>query len=281
MSILVAIILAVVQGFAEFLPISSSGHLAIFSSFFGLGSNSVLFAVLLHLATMLSVCVVYRKTILKLIKNPFSPLAKKIIVASFFSFVLAFLLKGVVGDIFENIALLPIFFLITAIILLVSEIISKKNVNNNKPLGYIRACQNDTHDISNAMFPTSISYKQSIIVGVVQGLAVIPGISRSGSTTAAASLQGVARDEAVDFSFLLSIPIILASALWEVINMEKGQLGSIGAAPLVIGFVVSFIVGIFAVILLKKMVKKARMWVFSAYLIFLSSVLLVLQIVVQ
>ena len=249
MSFFVALIFGAVQGITEFLPISSSGHLAILSHLFGIKEQAILTAVLLHVATLLSVCVVMRSEIFYLLKNPFSQKARKLYLASLVTFAIVLVLKSTIEKSFENLAWLPWCFLVTALILLLSDMLARKNT---KP----------------------INYKRAVIIGAVQGVAALPGISRSGSTISAALLSGVDREEATDFSFLLSLPIIAASALYEGLKLIKIPPQNFAVMPNIFAFLVAFAVGIASVRLMRRMVKKARMWWFALYLTLLAFALL-------
>ena len=251
MSIFSALVFGAVQGLAEFLPISSSGHLALLSHLFGLQGQAIFTAVLLHVATLLSVCVVMRKQIWNLIKNPFSHKACKLYVASAITFVIVFLIKGTIEKSFENLAFLPWCFLATAALLMVSERHTSR-LNENKP----------------------IDYKRAAIIGAVQGVAALPGISRSGSTICAAMFCGADKKEATDFSFLLSLPIIAASALYEGLKLVKEPVQNFAVMPNLLAFFTAFLTGIVAVKLMQAMMKKARMWWFSLYLAALAFALL-------
>ena len=243
MSIIAALIFGIVQGLTEFLPVSSSGHLALLGHFFGLGEQAILTAVLLHVATFFSVCIVMRKQVFYLLQHPFGEKARKIYLASAITFGIVFLLKGTVEKSFENIKFLPWCFLVTAVLLLTAEFYSK-NLFKNKPL----------------------DYKRAAIIGAVQGIAALPGISRRGSTISAAMLCKVGREEATDFSFILSLPIIAASALWEFLKLKGETAQNFAVLPNIIAVVLAFTVGIFAIKLMQKLMKKAKMWWFSVYL---------------
>lgn len=251
MTIYQGIIFGFVQGITEFLPISSSGHLAMLGYFFKI-ENAISTAILLHIATLFSVVFCYRKELVKILKNPFGQTSKKLVLATFVSGLIAVVLNKFAKSFFESIKILPYMFLTTAIVLICADLFAKKR-HKTKKLGV----------------------KNSLVVGIAQGLAVLPGISRSGSTISALLFCDVEREEAADFSFLLSVPIIIASAIFEFFDLKKAPIQNFAILPNLVGFVVAFFVGIFAIKVMKKFVKKARLWWFSIYLILLAITLFV------
>ncbi len=250
MEIWQAIVLGVVQGFAEFLPISSSGHLLLLQKWFGIQENAFFYSIMLHIGTLIPVFIVLFKDIIGLFKKPFK---------RFGYLVLATIPAGVVGLItslafdldaffFENLWLLGITFLLTAGELLYSEYRCKK-VEMLNP----------------------INVKTSLIMGAGQAIGVFPGLSRSGTTMSAGCLANVKREENASFTFLMSIPIILAAALFETIDVVKaGSIGSIDVLPLIIGMITSMICGYLAVSFMLKIIKKANYKWFSLYLVLIS-----------
>ncbi len=248
MTVFLAIILGLVQGFTEFLPVSSSGHLVLLERVFNISNSSILFDIVLHLGTLLAVFIIFRKDILYLIKNPFCDTALKLYTATIPTIVIAVLFN----DFFENSFTgngLFFSFLVTAIFLIIAEIVSHKSYQY-KPM----------------------NFKKAFIVGVFQGIAITPGISRSGTTIAACMVQGVKREESARFSFLLSIPIILASAFYECLKLPT-QTITIPFGLFILGFVFSAIAGIISIKLMLKIIKKANYFYFSIYLIALSVLL--------
>lgn len=265
MAIWIIIILGIVQGACEFLPVSSSGHLVLFYNIFNVTENTILLSVILHVATLLSVVVCYWKDIITLIKTPFCNTNKMLVLATIPTVIIVLLLKSVVEKSFGG-DFIIIGFLITAIILFVSQMLenkSNKQLKNNYFLSQTATCNNITS--------LNINYKQALLIGCAQGLAVFPGISRSGSTIAMGLLSGVKKTEVADFSFLLSIPIIVASLLFEVIDVCVNKI-SVGfsALTLGVGFLFSFISGLVCIKLMLKFVKKSKLYWFSFYLVLLS-----------
>lgn len=247
MNYLYAIIFGVLQGLTEFLPVSSSGHLYLFNRIIGANNDFVFFAVLLHLATLLAVVIVFRKKILYLIKNPFSSYAVKLYVATIPTILIVLLLMPLM-DRFGGYTII-ICFLITAVLLFITDILSRRKVVEKQ-----------------------MTYKHAIIMGIAQGLAVFPGISRSGATISTGLLLGQSKKETAEFSFLMSIPIIIASMVYELFSAYingKTLIVTGEILPTIIAFICAFIVGIFSIKIMMKIVEKSKYFWFSIYLVFL------------
>ena len=248
MSIVVALILGLVQGLTEFLPVSSSGHLFLISSLFGL-SQSLFLSVILHVATLLAVVFVLSREIWEIITHPFSKKATNLYLATIPTVVIVLLFKIKLDSVFESGTYLPFFFMLTAALLFATYILSK---NSKEP-----------------DFAREIKPQNAFFMGIAQGLACIPGISRSGSTICTGLLFGESRKESAKFSFLMSIPIILASLVYELLFSNE-TIVSIGALPVVVAFLSAFLVGIFSIKFMLKIVEKAKYYYFSIYLFVLS-----------
>lgn len=276
MTYLQAVILGLVQGLAEFLPISSSGHLAILENFFGIKEDSMLFfAVMLHFGTLLSVFVVFWKDIVELFKEliltikdlighkglrlderPIRKLGVMIIVSCIPTAIIGFAF----GDIFEGIyskpVLIGVMFIITGLLLLAAETWGGGNRNIN-----------------------NLNYRNSIFIGIVQGLAIIPGISRSGSTLFASLLCKLDREFAVKFVFLISIPTILGSFILELPDgLKEGITGQMWG-PVIVGMLVAFLSGLFAVKVMLKVVANKKLKYFSIYLFVLAAAVIIYSII--
>ena len=249
MEIIKSILLGIVQGLTEFLPISSSGHLEIFKVILGFETglnNNILFTLILHLATSFSVIVVYWNDINKIFKSIFS--IKKDENTYFFSLILisifpagivGFLLEENISNLFDgNIILVGSMLLFTSIILFVSDF---KIKTTNK-----------------------LDYVKSFFVGVSQALAIIPGISRSGLTICSSVLMGVNRELAAKFSFLMVLPLIFGSFL-KILIFDEIIFNQEIISSYVFGFLSAFISGIFACKWMIVIVKKSKMKYFSLY----------------
>ena len=243
MDIIALIILGIVQGATEFLPVSSSGHLVMLGKFFNV-PDSLFVSIILHLATLLSIVVVLRKEVFSLIKRPFCDTSLKLMVATIPTCIIALILMPLISDAFSG-AYLWVCFLITAIVLFLSDHFSKFNVE-----------------------PRKLTYKQAFIMGIAQGLAVFPGVSRSGSTISAGNLSGASREKTAKFSFLMSIPVILLSLVLEVYKIvSQGEVISVNILGLVLAFICAFIVGVVSIKGMIKLTQKAGLSPFAFYLI--------------
>ena len=273
MTLLQGILLGILQGIAEFLPISSSGHLAIAQSLFGLDDVPLLFDVFLHLATLAAVCLYFRKKIWTLLKcfgrwitrRPLQEnadfdksdllcgsdqLGRRTIIA----IILSTIVTGLIGILTSKlIPELPVKviccgFLITSVLLIVSAILEKRK------------------SVNPSLANNGISKKQSLFIGFMQGVGTLPGISRSGSTIAGALLCGVDRKAAGEYSFIISIPAILGAFILEL--KDLGDVSeSVGLLPLIFGCIASFIVGYLSLALLMTTIRKGKLQWFACYLI--------------
>jgi len=250
MNIPQAIFLGVIQGVTEFMPISSSGHLVFFQSLFRLKEPQLFFDVMLHLGTLLSVIVFFRADIQEILQGIGRVLKKKEGThqgAKFFLWIiLATVPTGLMGIIFHDWfkslfsrpKVVGIMLLITGLGLFLTRWVKKEGRDIEK-----------------------MGWKDSILIGVVQGIAIIPGISRSGATISAGLFCGLDRELSGKFSFLLSIPAILGATLLEAKKMDMGQDLWI---PLM-GSVVAFGVGILSLTFLMKIIKMGKIPNFSYY----------------
>lgn len=257
-----AIVLGLVQGLSEFLPISSSGHLAVLQSLFEINEDKVIFfAVLLHIGTLVSIFVVYHKDIYALIQElfllfkdiftgkglrikerPIRKLGIMIIVSSIPTAIMGLLFSDYIDKIFGSLTVIAICWIITGFILLFSE----KLKNNKKEI-------------------EGMKYRNAIFIGICQGLAIMPGISRSGSTIVGSLVTGLKREFAVEFAFLISIPAILGSAILEFPKAIKAGIEPSTIGPMIVGFLVAAISGYFAITTMIKIVSKHKMRYFSYY----------------
>lgn len=277
MSVIQGILLGILQGIAEFLPISSSGHLAVAQNIFGLDDLPLLFDVFLHLATLAAVCLYFWRKIWELLKCfgrwiSRSPKVKenskdydvvlaqkdlanrKLIIAIILSTVVTGVMGIVSSKLIPNLSIKVTCcgFLVTSLFLILSSVIEKRNS---------RLAQN-SDDKKNP----SVSKVQALIIGFMQGIGTLPGISRSGSTIAGALFCGVDRSLAGEFSFIISIPAILGAFILEL--KDLGEVSStIGAAPVIAGCAAAFAAGYISLTFLMKMIKKGKLQYFALYLI--------------
>lgn len=267
MEIWKAIVLGLVQGLTEFLPVSSSGHLSFFQNVLNVTtSNAQFISLILHLGTLVAVCIVFFKDILALFKKPFKTLGLLILAT------IPAVIFGVLAELLDldyyfydwqyAAILLCVCFLITAAVLFITELVAKRRKN---------------------VLPLCL--KTTIPMGLAQALAIFPGISRSGSTICAGTIAGGKSEEIAKFSFLMSIPVILGGF---VLELGKGIIdgslksdftvnGSTYVWAIVLGFIVSAIAGLFAIKVMLKAIQKANYKWFSLYLVLLAITCLVLQ----
>ena len=239
------ILIGIIQGLTEFLPVSSSGHIVLFGSLFEL-DNLLLLSVVAHVGTLFAVIYCYRQRLKELIKKPFCETNIKLLIATIPTIIIVLLFNGFIEDNFKT-STLVWGFLISAVLLLIADL--KKNTN--KPL----------------------TKKSALYMGISQGLAILPGFSRSGTTLACGLLVGVEKQQALDFSFLMSIPIIIASAVFEGIKLFTAQI-TVNWLGIFIVMITSFIFGIISIKLMLKIVKSNKLFYFSFYLIILSLIVL-------
>ena len=252
----VIIILGIIQGLTEFLPVSSSGHLVLLSKIFGV-PESLFLSIILHVATLLSIIVVLRKQVFYYIRHPFSVGAKKIITATIPTCIIVLILLPLINQSFEG-EFLPFCFMITAVLLAFTSLFLNHKKSSYKPF-------KNTED-----FP-GISYKQAFFMGITQGLAVFPGISRSGSTICSGMLVGGDKNSVAEFSFLMSIPIIILSMLKEIYELiTSGKIINLNVSALIIAFLFAFIIGVISIKFMIKLTKKVNFLWFSAYLIIIA-----------
>lgn len=244
-----AILLGIIQGLTEFLPVSSSGHLTLAQSLFGFKDleNYIIFDVVCHLGTLLAIFCIFRKQIIELCSN--KTLILQIALATALLFPLVLILKPI-KSLFDNTQLLGFFFLLTAGILYAGIRFgyeaTPERLKKNK-------------------------WRDAIYIGLFQALAIIPGVSRSGSTISAARMRGWSPIDAINFSFLLAIPAILGATAVESLGLLNGQaLPDIGLSQYVLGFLTSFIFGLFALILLKSLAVKHKFMYFVWYCLILG-----------
>ncbi|TJX67062.1 undecaprenyl-diphosphate phosphatase [Soehngenia saccharolytica] len=273
MSWLEAIILGLFQGIAEFLPISSSGHLALLQQLFGIKEGNLFFAEMLHFGTLVSIFIVYFKDIrlmviefIKLIftiikeksipiLNQYQKFALLIIVASIPTAIIGLALEGFIENMFSSVLPIGIAFIITGFLLWFSE----RRGNGNKKI-------------------EDVTFKDSLFVGLMQGIAIFPGISRSGSTIVGALLRDFDRSVATEFSFILSIPAVLGSFILGMKDVLDGSAVTI-ELPIFIGVIISAIAGVFAIKALVKLLENKKLHYFSIYLWIIGIIVIISQII--
>lgn len=259
MSLFESLILGIIQGLTEFLPVSSSGHLEIFKQLFGSdyhSKESLLITITLHMATALSTVFYFRKDIgfifkelLLFNKSESLDFTLKIILSMIPAIIVAMFFEDFIASLFDgNLLLVGFMLLITAFLLFQADRIG----TNNKPL----------------------NYRSALLIGVIQAIAILPGISRSGATIALAVLLGIGRERAARFSFLMVIPLIfgsMAKSLFEIDSFSQSP----DLSSLLLGFIAAFITGIFACKWMITLVKKSKLKYFSFYCIIVGFIAIV------
>tara|TARA_Y100000389_G_C17468620_1_gene528112 strand:- start:2590 stop:3381 length:792 start_codon:yes stop_codon:yes gene_type:complete len=256
MSVIESLILGIIQGLTEFLPISSSGHLELGKAIFGsetIGQESLFLTLVLHLGTALSTVVVFRKDIMDLLKGIFSfkkndshKFMLKIIISMIPAVIVGLFFEKQISVLFDkNLFLVGSMLVLTGIILFWAERVPKT-----------------TGEVSN---------QKALLIGLIQAIAIFPGISRSGSTIAGALIFGVDREKAARFSFLMVLPLIFGGMAKSLLDFN-GVPEQFETTPIVLGFFASFITGIFACKWMIDLVKKSQLIYFSFYCFILGGI---------
>ena len=268
MSWLEAVLLGLIQGLTEFLPVSSSGHLEIGKVLLGVETtDDLLFTTMVHAATVLSTVVVFRKQIWDLLKGFFCGLKGvkvengtlvcndqtdyllKMVVSMIPVFVVGVFFKDAVESLFGSITVVGFALVATAMLLFFSDYASRPGRKSIFPTNEYR---------------NGISYWQAFAVGVGQAFAVLPGLSRSGTTISTGLICGVRRDVMAQFSFLMVLVPILGETFLEIVGGEFSA-SSVGALALILGFVSAFVSGLFACKVMIALVKRAKLSWFALY----------------
>jgi undecaprenyl-diphosphatase len=257
MNIFTAIVLGVIQGLTEFLPVSSSGHLVLFQKIFGIEEPALLFDTMLHVGTLVAVFAVLWKDIWAILKKIFQPLTAYLIIATIPTVIFALAFRAPIEKLFETGQFLGVCFLITSALLAAAELLSK------------RAAAGSGNGGGGLKKPGEMNWLDALVIGIMQAVAIIPGVSRSGATLSGALSRGLNRDFAARFSFLLSIPAILGAAVFQLKDVVKsGETAAgdgIGMAAMIAGTLSAAIVGFFAVRLMLKIVREKSLWGFAIY----------------
>lgn len=263
-----ALILGFVQGLTEFLPVSSSGHLTIGREILGIeSSDDLVFEVMVHCATVLSTIIVFRKQIWDLLKGFFkfqnndqTDYVLKIALSMIPIFVVGMFFKDYVEAMFSSILTVGISLCITAVLLCFSDYAGKI-----LPAREVKEARN------------GISWWQAIVIGLGQACAVLPGLSRSGTTIATGLICGVKREVMAQFSFLMVLIPILGETFLSLVGGEIGA-SSVGTLPLIIGFLSAFLSGLFACKVMIALVKKARLSWFALYCAIVGIIVIICSI---
>jgi len=261
LSWLESLIAGIIQGLTEFLPISSSGHLVIFNTLFGEGGGGDLaFTVFLHLATLLAVIIIFRKDVWLLLrelvgaivdilkgKPDFKTEGRRFLLLVIIGTIPAILAGGGIKVLhldymLENIFLVAVMLIVTAVFMfLVDRLDTGKLTRKNTP------------------------YSRALGIGLFQAAAILPGLSRSGTTIFAGTLLGLKKEFAVKFAFILSIPAILGSALVELRGVAEAGGAAVNPANWILGFIAAFICGFFSIVFIRVLIKSKKFYIFGIY----------------
>jgi len=262
MSVLEALILGVVQGITEFLPVSSSGHLVLLQRIFGITEPAMAFNTAVHGGTLVAVMVVLWRDIWNILRRIVQPLTLYVIIGTIPTVIAALFFRDLIESAFATGAPLGIAFLITTTFLVVSDRLYR---GNGKPGGLPAKLDSP----SPPRLQSEMTWVDALLIGLFQAVAIIPGISRSGATISAALSRRLDRDFAARFSFLLSIPAILGALVLHInefaaVGAASGE-ASIGLLPILVGSISAGIVGFFSVHFTIKMVRERSLLGFALY----------------
>ena len=262
MDVITAVILGIIQGLTEFLPISSSGHLEIAKTILGdnsLPKESLLMTVVLHGATALSTIVVFRKDIQEIFQGLFQferndafYFSLKIITSMIPAVFVGLFFEDFITELFhKNILLVGLMLWVTALLLYLANRaeVTEKDLNIKSALG----------------------------IGIIQAIAILPGISRSGATIALGVILGIDKSKAARFSFLMVIPLIFGSMAKSILEIDS-QVSEISILSLSLGFIAAFITGILACKWMIEWVKNSKLWYFSVYCLIAGSVAIIFEL---
>lgn len=262
MDVIDAIILGIIQGLTEFLPVSSSGHLELGKAILGdntLPEESLLFTVVLHFATALSTMVVFRKDILELIKgalkfkwNDDLQFISKIVISMIPAAVIGYTYESQFAELFGgNIKLVGFMLIITALLLYLAD----KAKDTNK----------------------KVSFNNAFVIGISQAIAMLPGISRSGATISTSVLLGNDKTKAARFSFLMVVPLIFGKIAKDIISGDIST-DNHNITALSIGFIAAFISGLFACTWMISLVKKSKLSYFAIYCVIVGIIAIIISL---
>lgn len=256
MSIIEAIIFGIVQGITEFLPISSTAHIVITELIMGYHFPGLAFEVFLHLASVLAVCLYFRNDLLRVVAGflsyPFNMTRQNkiqfyfgcyILVATLITGLFGFLFKDYIGESMKTPGFISLALMVTGTFLIIIERLHTYGKRELERMNLLDA----------------------VIVGLGQSLAILPGISRSGSTLVVALWRGLSRDTAVSYSFLLAIPVILGSSVLMLDEINHDVWSEIGISALITSFVFTFIFSWIGIVWLIEFLKKSRLVYFAGY----------------
>jgi undecaprenyl-diphosphatase len=257
MNLIQAIILGIVQGLTEFLPISSSGHLVLMQKLFGITEPTLIFDTSVHLGTLIAVFAVFNKDIINILKKPFQKLTWLLLAGTIPTGIIGIAFKDTFEQMFHTGSTLGFEFIVTGAVLLWS--------------GTLRSGRKGVQETS---------YLDAIFIGVMQGAAIMPAISRSGLTISGALFRNLDREFAARFSFLLSIPAILGAAVFQTKDiLEMGSNGGIQMSALVAGSLAAALAGYASIKYMLQVLKSGKLKYFAYYVFVLGALVILDQYV--
>lgn len=255
MTVIQALILGAVQGLTEFLPVSSSGHLVLFQHLLGIQEPPLTFDIMVHVGTLVAVFIAFWPDIADIIRKPFNRLTYLIIVGCIPAGLAGYILQDLFEKSFSSVLVVGLGLLFTGAILMAAEKYSRAYTGLK-----------EIHETT---------YMDVIWIGLMQALAIVPGISRSGSTISAGLFMGMDRVFAARFSFLLSIPVILGAAMLQLKDIAAVGMNGITLIPMTVGFITAIGFGYFAIKIVLQIINQGRLSVFSYYCWALGAIALV------
>ncbi|MBE6936315.1 MAG: undecaprenyl-diphosphate phosphatase [Ruminococcaceae bacterium] len=273
MTIWEAIILGLVQGLTEFLPVSSSGHLTLLQAAFGIEENSMLFSILLHFGTLISVFICFWRDIVEMVREFFlllrdacrgewnlhkTPMRRQMVmvVLATIPMVVAVFINDYIESFFTSTLLVGFMLLITAALLVVT----------------------DMHGFGRKDASTA-TWRDALIIGAMQLVAIIPGISRSGTVMTGGALRGYSRPFAVKFAFIMSIPVIIGANIFSVVDAVKESIDPALILPCLVGVFVAMLSGIAAIKLMNMLVRRKSFRPFVLYCTLMGLISIVLSLI--
>lgn len=256
MNLFQAAVLGIVQGLSEFLPISSSGHLVLVQEYFGIYEGVIVFDIFVHFATLFAVLIYFRKDIFKLTKKDFLT----IMIASIPAAIVGLFFEDAVAKTFSSLLMVGVFLMISGVL----NFITEYKLKNQKE---------DNSEVKN-----HVGIKEALIIGLFQAVAVLPGISRSGSTVSAGSMQNIDRKKTFRFSFLMVVPVILGANIVHLFRIINGDPLTVAPSLLLVGGSLAFLSGLLSLKVFEYVVDKAKMNYFGLYCLVLGGLVVFSQV---
>ncbi len=245
MDMIQSVILGVVQGFTEFLPVSSSGHLVLLQNVFGMGEVPIFYDVMLHVGTLAAVFIVLWEEIKAIITHPVKNKLGMLIIATLPAIALTLIAEKAFPEAFADLLngkYLAFGFYGTTVVLVVSELIARRLEKKRE-----------------------VELPQAVVMGVMQAAALAPGLSRSGSTIAGGLFTGVEREAAAKFAFLMSIPAILGGLVFGIKDVMENGMGDVSMPAVLVGTIAAVVCGFLAINFMLKLIARHKLYGFAIY----------------